>query len=100
MHDLDVFLTLESIKTNYKQIFKAGGYNASMTLRIYNLLSSGKLMKSIYLPQFLLVMHPLIYGNWIEKNWWTGGRLWRIGKSRGQKNGRKESLYVTNENEA
>ena len=71
MHDLDVFLTLESIKTNYKQIFKAGGYNASMTLRIYNLLSSGKLMKSIYLPQFLLVMHPLIYGNWIEKNFFA-----------------------------
>ena len=71
VHDLDVFITLESMKTNYKQIFKAGGYNASMTLRIYNLRSSGKLMKSIYLPQFLLVMHPLIYGNWIEKNFFA-----------------------------
>ena len=28
-------------------------------------------MKTIYLPQFLLVMHPLIYGNWIEKNYFA-----------------------------
>ena len=50
VHDLDVFVTLESIKTNYKQIFKAGGFNASMSLRLYNLMSCGKLMKNIYLP--------------------------------------------------
>lgn len=71
VNDLDVFVTLDSIKTNYKQIFKAGGYNSSMSLRLYNLLSCGKLMKNIYLPQFLLVMHPLIYGNWIEKNYFA-----------------------------
>jgi Ca2+-binding EF-hand superfamily protein len=42
-----------------------------MTLRLYNILSGGKLMKTIYLPDFLIVMHPLIYGNWIEKNYFA-----------------------------
>ena len=38
-------------------------------MRLYHLLSMRKMMKRIYLPQFLAVVHPLIYGNYIEKNY-------------------------------
>ena len=28
-------------------------------------------MKRIYLPQFLATVFPLIYGNWVEKNYFA-----------------------------
>lgn len=49
IHDLDVFLTYDSLKTHYPKLAKIRPNN-SFCLRLYNLLSRGLLMKRIYLP--------------------------------------------------
>lgn len=67
IHDLDVYITLQSIKENYPKCCKVAP-NDSWALRLYNVLSNGKLMKRIYVHHFMLAVHPLIYGNWVEKN--------------------------------
>ena len=69
-HDLDVYLTYESIKLHYSR-FMGTSCNPSFALRLYNILSRGFLMKRIYLPQFLAVVYPVIYGNWIEKSYFA-----------------------------
>ena len=42
--------------------------NDSFIMRLYHLFSMRKMMKRVYLPQFMTVVHPIIYGNYIEKN--------------------------------
>jgi hypothetical protein len=71
--DLDVYLTYESLKQNYAKFYLLDPKktNASFCLRLYNILSKGLLMKRIYLPQFLAMVYPLVYGNWVEKNYFA-----------------------------
>lgn len=71
VHDLDVFLTFESLKEKYPKYAKLKHNNPSFCLRLYNILSRGLLMKRIYLPQFLIMVYPLIFGNWVEKNYFA-----------------------------
>lgn len=68
VHELDAYITLDSLKQNYHKICKINR-NDSYILRLYHLFSNRKMMKRIYLPQFLAVVHPLIYGNYVEKNY-------------------------------
>ena len=71
-HDLDVYVTYESIKENYPKVFGTSmEVNDSFSLRFYNLLSGGLRMKRLYLPQFLLAVRPLIYGDYLEKNYFA-----------------------------
>jgi len=69
LNELDTYITYESLRVHLPEIF--GYFNDSMALRFYNALSVGKKMKRIYLPQFMAIMYPLIYGNWIEKNYFA-----------------------------
>ena len=69
VHELDVYLTFESLKAHLPRVI--GHCNDSFALRFYNVLSMGKMMKRIYLPQFMIIVHPLIFGNWIEKNYFA-----------------------------
>lgn len=67
LHDLDVYITLESLRYNLPRLCKVNK-NDSFIMRFYHLISMNKMMKRVYLPQFLAIVHPIIYGNFIEKN--------------------------------
>ena len=64
LNDLDVYITYESIRKNYHKNFNIP-FNETFSLRLYNLLAKGKFLKRVYLPQFMLQVHPLIFGDWI-----------------------------------
>lgn len=64
-----MYLTYDSLRVHLPRVL--GDFNDSMALRLYNVLSMGKMMKRIYLPQFVTLVHPLIFGNWIEKNYFA-----------------------------
>ena len=69
VHDLDVYLTFDSLRAHLPRVI--AHCNDSVALRLYNVLSMGRMMKRIYLPQFMVIVHPLIFGNWIEKNYFA-----------------------------
>lgn len=68
IHELDAYITLESLKTNYPKVCKIAK-NESFLMRLYHLFSLRKMHRRVYLPQFMAVVHPLIFGNYIEKNY-------------------------------
>ena len=74
VHDLDVYITYESIRRRNLKMANSKGMKKdafSFPLRFYNVLSMGKLMKRIYLPQFMVIIHPLIFGNSMDKNYFA-----------------------------
>lgn len=71
-HDLDVYITYDSIRQNYPKMFNNHiDQNDSFALRLYNLLSGGLRMKRLYLPQFLLAVRPIVYGDQLDKNYFA-----------------------------